>query len=143
MADQQLTVFEPADLTIETWLDEGRELIKEEKELKGEARKFGRTHDILQWKIGDWMIEGEDDGVKKKRFKDKAFKRKAVEITKRPWGSLKNLMSVARHVPESRRRDGREGRKFLPYSLHVEVAKFDAEKQEELLQLAEESRCSV
>ncbi len=130
---EQLKFCEPAIcFSTDAWLDEGKELEKYDKDLENRA-------DLLQWDIGDWLLKGEEGGVKTKALKAKDFQKYALKITKRKsWGVLKNLKSVAANVEESRRRDGREGRKFLSYSMHVEIAKFDDEKQEELLQIAEE-----
>jgi hypothetical protein len=137
----QIQFCEPAIyFSLETWLLRGSELIKHGKRLE-------EQEDCRQWDIGDWLISGEESGVRTKAIKEKAFKKYALEITKyNSWGSLKNLMTIARRVPdgpESRRRDGREGRKFLSYAIHVEVAKFDDETQEQLLEHAEKEHSSV
>jgi hypothetical protein len=129
---------QPKNDFLEAWMDRGRELAKHGKHLANQE-------DCRQWDIGDWLTVGEDDGVKKKVLKLRAFKKHAMEITKyKSWGSLKNLMTTARNVPESRRRDGRKGRKFLSYATHAEAAKFD-EKQEWLLEQADNGnpRCGM
>jgi hypothetical protein len=136
---KQLPAFE-VEFSVENWLAEGRNLMQDVKALDSNTSAASRTHGALQWKIGDWLIYGEEEGKKKKVFRGTGFKRKACEITKYTWGSLKNMMTIARQVKESRRRDGLDGRKFLPYALHVEVAKFGDEKQEEYLAVAEKNK---
>jgi hypothetical protein len=111
---KQLSVFDEADFSVENWLEEGRGLMNDAKDWEGQSSNVRRTQGALQWKIGDWLIQGEDS-VKKKVLKDEAFIRHAVKVTKYRWGSLKNIMTIARQVSESRRRDGREGRKFTTY----------------------------
>jgi hypothetical protein len=129
----------PAHFTsLDAWLDEGRELRKYGKGLTQQGEVLRRNSGVLQWDIGDWLLKGEV-GVEKKALKPTAFKKRALEITGyRSWGSLKNLMTIARQVKESRRRDGRQGRKFLSYAIHVEAANFGDEKQEWLLEKADE-----
>lgn len=120
--------------SLEAWLDEGRYLANYEKELKDQDDALRRRKGVFQWDIGDWLLKGVDGGVKKR-----AFKKHALQITGyKNVGSLKNLMTISRQVPESRRHDGRQGRKFLSYAVHVEVAKFDGETQERLLEIADE-----
>jgi hypothetical protein len=98
-----------------------------------------RAEGDLQWEIGDWLIEGKDDG----KMRDGQLRREAEDQAKRAWGTMKNYMVTARAVPKSRRRDGCEGRAYVPYAVHVEVGKFDADAQDELLEYASESNCSV
>src|SRR5947207_2642339 len=123
MATQPIS--EQLNFSLEEWLHKGRELVRHGKDLANQE-------DRQQWDIGDWLIKGKDSGVEKtKVLKTRSFKRHALEITRRKsWGSLKNLMTISRQVGPSRRRDGREGRTFLSYAVHVEAAKFDAKTQE-------------
>ena len=102
-----------------------------------------KAHEILQWELGDWLIEGKDDG----QLDDKRLRQEAEKATKLAWGTLKNYMVTARAIPPardgapSRRRDGTDGRPELSFSIHVEVAKFDDETQERLLKIVEEGQC--
>ncbi len=109
------------------WEDDGKELMKQNKDV-------ARRGSHIQWEIGDWLLEG-DKGVQKKVLRSKEFKRKALKITKyKNWRVLLSLMKVCRRVPESRRRDGRDGRPFLDFSIHQEIAKkFEAEAIQESL----------
>src|SRR6266481_5106202 len=88
----------------------------------------------MQWEIGDLLVEAKDFG----KMADKTLKQEAEKATKREWGTIKNYMVTSRAIPPSRRRDGRDGRPELDYSIHVEVRKFDEENQERLLKIAEE-----
>jgi len=129
---EQLRVCEPAIyFSVGEWLDEGRELVKHGKYLANQES-------CRQWGIGDWLLKGEG-GVQARALRTKEFKRQALKITRyKSWGALKNLMTISRRVPESRRRDGREGRQYLAYSIHQEIAKKfdDEETQERLLDFA-------
>jgi hypothetical protein len=121
--------------TVAGWLESGRDLLKHED-------FTNHLNRCMQWDIGDWLIIGEENsGPKKKPMKTKEYRRNALSVAGggryKSWGSLKNLMSVARNVPESVRRDGREGRRFLDYNIHVIVAPFNADVQDQLLSEAE------
>lgn len=124
---------EPVAFDVKMWLELGQELMKVNDFTQHSAR-------ALQWDIGDWLVEGEDEGITRKALKTKEFKRHALRITKyKSWGALKNLMTIVRRVPESRRRDGREGRKYLSFTIHQEIAKKfrEEEHQEKLFEIAE------
>jgi hypothetical protein len=115
----------PNDFHLPLWKDYGRQLLK--------------AHGQMQWDIGDWLIEGEDEG----KLSAADLKRHALTATKYRWAwqTLKNFKVTARAIPPSRRRDGQDGRPELSYSMHVEIAKFeDAEIQEKLLAMATTER---
>jgi hypothetical protein len=82
----------------------------------------------LQWAIGDWLLAAEVQ----RQLKKKKQRKLAVKIAGRPWGTLKNLMSISRRIPESRRRDD------LSWTHHCLVAPFDEKLQVDLLDLAQE-----
>jgi len=83
----------------------------------------------LMWDIGDWLLEGEEGGLNRK-----TLRREAEQIIiNRKWQTLKNWKVTSRAIESSRRRDGREGRPSLPYSVHKEVEKFDADYQDSML----------
>jgi hypothetical protein len=140
----QLQFCKPAVwFSTDGWLDKGQELTKYGKALKSKNDELTNRQGVLQWDIGDWLLEGKDGGVATKVLSHKKFKRHALEITGyKNWKSLENLMTVCRRIPdgpESRRRDGREGRPFLAYSIHCVAAKWeDAEPQIRVLDLAAE-----
>ena len=126
----QIQFCEPAFyFSPDAWLLEGVELIKH-------GRRLAEQDSCRQWDIGDWLLKGWF-ATEKKLFKKREYKKQVKRITGRSWGGLRNLMTIARQVPESRRRDGREGRNFLSYAIHVEAAKFDDETQEKLLKFAD------
>jgi hypothetical protein len=113
----QLRVFEDDELPVEFHL----------LEWKKYGRELYRGQGDLNWEIGEWLILGKDRG----RLPDQDFKRHALAATKDKWGTLKNIMWVTRKFPRSRRRDAP-----LKFTHHLEVAKFDDEIQEKLLDAA-------
>ena len=111
----------PNDFHLPLWKDYGRQLLK--------------AHGQMQWDIGDWLIEGEDEG----KLSAADLKKHALAATRNrwEWKTLRNFKVTARAIPASRRRDGQDGRLEVSYSMHVEIAKFkDAAVQERLLELA-------
>ncbi len=122
---------EPIYFSETAWLEKGAYIRKQQAHYDGEHRtRLERFNDVsgkLKWAVGDWLCEGVDGGIKPKKLKNEARR-----VTGYQWGTLKNCMVVSRAVESSRRRD------VLPYSLHVEVAKYTPEQQEEYLVMAEE-----
>lgn len=96
------------------WRERGHELRKTANLGKWRADK-------RQWLLGDWLIAGEV------HFKQAKFRHEARNITGYPWGTLKNLIWVAKAFPPSRRRDK------LSWSHHREVAHLPVAKQDEYL----------
>jgi hypothetical protein len=90
---------------------------------KKHGKYLSQARGLMQWDIGDWLIEAEVHG----RLEQAKLREEATFITGLEWGTLKNLMWVSRRIPASRRRDD------LSYSHHREVAKFDEANQEMLL----------
>ena len=93
------------------WLDEGREIVKRERELDG-------ARDSLAWQMGDWAVDRETS------YGDMVRLAAELDI---PVGTLKNRASVARRIEPSRRRDD------LSWSHHAEVAKLDPGEAEATL----------
>ena len=103
----------------------GIDLCKKEEEL---AERLG----WFMWDMGDWLLEGEEGGLSTKQLR-----REAGEICpSRTWHTMENWKVTSRAIEPSRRRDGREGRASLPYSLHKVVEKFAPEVQDQLLEMA-------
>jgi hypothetical protein len=102
------------------WRDFGRHLMRHEQDLE-------EKQDSLPWKIGDWLVEGVEGGLK-----SRVLKRDALGITqgKYSWGTLGNFMTVSSSIEPSRRREN------LDYSMHQLVARFSVENQERLLDMA-------
>jgi hypothetical protein len=86
-----------------------------------------------QWELGDLLLYGQEQG----KLKEKVLRKNVLQSTGyKDWGSLKNIMSVARRFPPARRRDGRNGTTALSFAHHAEVVKFDEATQEKLLDLS-------
>lgn len=100
----------PKNQTFEEWEEAGRNLASADK--------------VLQWWIGDWWAAGSH------RYGARA-KVAAEGIFGREFGTLRNLASVCRAFPTSRRRD------TLSFAHHVEVASLEPSKADELLERAE------
>jgi hypothetical protein len=91
----------PVHMTFEQWDDLGV--------VACEAR------DWTAWVVGDWLVFGEDKWKGKDRYAQ------ARALTNRSYGGLRNLASVARKIPRSKRRAS------LSWSHHRLVASFDDE----------------
>jgi hypothetical protein len=65
---------------------------------RSSGRQMVKAHEILQWELGDWLIEGKDDG----QLDDKRLRQEAEKATKLAWGTLKNYMVTARAIPPAR-----------------------------------------
>jgi hypothetical protein len=134
MADKQKKFFDaPIHFSESAWIEKGEYITKHTAFVEGEHRtRQERLNDqlgALKWAVGDWLCEGADGGIKPKRLMNEAKR-----ITRYQKGTLKNCMVVSRAVESSRRRDD------LPYSLHVEVAKYSPEEQDEYLEMAADRR---
>ncbi len=132
MALNQKKFFdEPLYFSESAWLEKGEYIAKNEAHYDRENRtrmeRFNNVLGKMKWAVGDWLCEGVDGGIKPKKLKNAAKR-----VTGYQWGTLKNCMVVSRAVESSRRRD------VLPYSFHVEVAKYAPEDQEEYLAMAVE-----
>jgi hypothetical protein len=98
--------------TFEQWMECG-EFIK-------------KANGSVHFWIGDWINYGE------KEYGEKYTQ--AISETEYDYGTLRNDAYVAKRIDLSRRRDN------VPFSIHAEVAPFDAKQQDELLKKAEETK---
>lgn len=126
---------------LDKWKDYGRLLRQAKGEIdlvKGKtdeehAEKTGSLTEyeaLLAWALGDWLVEGVKGGLKPRVLKGHV--REVLGKKCPAWGTLSNYMTVSRAVDFSRRRED------LPYSIHLEVAKYTPEEQEEYLKKAQE-----
>lgn len=103
------TGWEPArTLTFAEWREAGDQLLR-----------VGRA---WQWWVGDWILYGES--AYEDRYAD------VLEQTGYEYATISHVISVARRVDASRRREE------LSWSHHAEVAPLDPEQQVEWLQRA-------
>jgi len=98
------------NMSFEQWEAAGRELMQ-----------MGRA---WQWWVGDWVLYGEQNYGEKYA--------QAIELTGMEYGTLANVISVARKVDSSRRRED------LSWSHHVEVAPLPPREQDKWLDRARE-----
>ena len=103
------------DLTFEQWADAGRDLLR-----------MGRA---VNWWLGDWILYGE------RRYGE--MYADAIDLTGLEYGTLANIVRVARHVESSRRREQ------LSWSHHVEVAALSPAEQDEWLRRADQDGLTV
>lgn len=102
----------PAELSIEDWVAVGQHLAE-----------IGKAY---QWSVADWVLYGQN------KYGDKYAE--AMERTGFAYQTIANIVSVARKIEFSRRREN------LPFSHHAEVAQLDAPQADQLLQKAESER---
>jgi hypothetical protein len=133
-AGQQTFFKMPNPFDLELWQTyakylsaHGRDLDKKEEQL---TEKCGWEI----WDIGDLLLEGEEGGLSMKKLRKEAEQ----FWPKRKWKTLRNYKVTSKAIESSRRRDGREGRPSLPYSLHQVVEQFEPEVQDYLLERAGE-----
>jgi hypothetical protein len=128
----QLKFCEPAIYFSEgAWLEKLRYGWAEVKALDERAKALVEKQGSMNWVLGDCLLEGVDSGLKPGRLKKHVLEVTGLKLSS---GRLSNLMTVSRAIPiESSRR-----REDLPYSIHAEVAKFEPDVQDKLLDLAEE-----
>jgi len=138
MATQAKFFEMPIPFERELWRVHGRYLTAHGQDLSKEEKKLAEKLGWFMWDMGDWLLEGEK-GLSRKQLRQEAQK----ICPHRAWQTLKNWKITARAIESSRRRDGREGRRSLEYSLHKEVEKFDPDLQEELLAVADERPYTV
>jgi hypothetical protein len=103
------------DMSFEQWEAAGQQL-----------QRMGRA---WQWWIGDWVRYGEQ------RYGEKYAQ--AIELTGLEYGTLANIISVARRVDTSRRREN------LSWSHHAEVASLEPPEQQAWLERAEHDGLTV
>lgn len=126
--DTQPKFFEaPTYFSEDLWLEKGRLFWAEIKALDKQGKALEEKQGSMNWVLGDWLLEGIENGVKPRKMKNHVLEVTGLKLSS---GRLSNLMTVSRAVEPSRRRED------LPYSIHAEVAKFDPETQEKLLQEA-------
>jgi len=82
-----------------------------------------RAQDALDWNFADWLIWGES------HYPD--IYTQAIDLTGRSYGYVRNIKSVGKAIPPSRRPDN------MPLSIAAAVVSIEnIEKQDELLQKA-------
>jgi hypothetical protein len=126
----QQTFFKIPNFELEQWKVYG-------KYLSAHGRVLAKSEEVLaekcgwfMWDSDDWLVDGEQGGMPTKKLR-----RYAEEICPhRAWKTMRNWKVTAKAIEPSRRRDGREGRESLPYSVHQIIEQFDPEIQEQLLQ---------
>lgn len=101
-------------LSYEEWRDAGQQLLR-----------VGRA---WQWWVGDWVLYGE------RSFGERYAE--AIELTGMEYSTIANVISVARKVEASRRREA------LSWTHHAEVAALPPAKQDEWLSRAEDEGLS-
>jgi hypothetical protein len=119
MTSTALATLATGDVEItETGWRPTRELSRDEWEAVG--RDLLRVGRAWQWWVGDWVLYGE------KRYGETYAE--AIELTGMTWNTLTNVISVARRVEPSRRRE------HLSWSHHEAIAALDPGEQDEWLQ---------
>jgi len=98
-----------------TWIDQGRAL--------------ARSHSGTQWELGDWWNEGSD-----RQYGTGETEAAKVGVALK---TLQNYATIARAFDSSRRRED------VSFSLHAELATYDDEYQDELLDKAIANEWSV
>jgi hypothetical protein len=110
---------------------------------KAELRDLFDKEEATQWDIGDLLLSAEDLGGLGEQedwtsSEAKKFRREAIRITKKTWGTLKNFKSICRKFPKHPK-DGSPSLRSDKVSFGVFrlVAPFSREHQENLLQIAQ------
>jgi hypothetical protein len=114
-ADEGQAIVSGKAVTLETWIEEGRQLaviVKDD-----------------MWAVADWWARGARYG---ERTKEAAKLFPTISIKR-----LENLGSTARAIESERRRES------LPIGVHAEVASLPPDQQDELLAKAEANKWSV
>lgn len=107
-----------AAIDLEHWREAGHEL-------KREIRRVGRSTDQWRWKLGDWLLVGQNN------LGERKIKYEAPRIWNKPWGTLKNFRWVSSVFPASRRRDR------VSWEHHRIVAALPQHKQDQHLENCE------
>jgi len=111
-SDDELEKMAVVDL--EHWREDGREL-------KREFRRVGKKADAWRWKLGDWLLVGQNN------LGERKIKYEAPRIWNKPWGTLKNFRWVSGTFLPSRRRDG------VSWEHHRVIAALPKDKQDKEL----------
>jgi hypothetical protein len=114
-----LVPLEGIDITETGWQPARALTFAEWREAGDQLLRVGRA---WQWWVGDWILYGEHHH--EDRYAD------VVEQTGYEYATISHVISVARRVEASRRRDE------LSWSHHAEVAPLEPEQQVEWLQKA-------
>ncbi len=99
--------------------------------IEEQRKTLDEKEDDVNWLLGDQLVEGVEAGGKSKKLK-----KHVLQVTGRKLSDsrLNRLMTVSRAVEPCRRQQ------FLSWSMHAEVAKFEPEVQEKLLEEARDGR---
>ena len=128
-AGQQTFFKMPNPFELEQWKVYGKYLSAHGRVLAKNEEVLAEKCGWFMWDIGDWLLEGEEAGMPTKKLR-----KYAEEICRhRAWKTMRNWKVTSRAIESSRRRDGREGRESLPYSVHQIIEQFDPEIQEQFL----------
>lgn len=114
-----LVPLEGIDITETGWQPARPLAFSEWREAGDQLLRVGRA---WQWWVGDWILYGES------AFEDKYAD--VIEQTGYEYATISHVISVARRVDASRRRDE------LSWSHHAEVAPLEPDQQVEWLQRA-------
>ena len=114
------------------WLEHFQHLGRHVQSHGANQQRLGEQMRCFPWDVGDLLLEGEEGKVPIKEMKHLCD----WHLPNYKWKTLRNWKVTARAVKSSRRRDGREGRAYLDFSLHQAVEKYLPEIQEKLLHMA-------
>jgi hypothetical protein len=114
----------PKEVQLEQWRERGQDL-------RREIRRVGKSADEWKWKLGDWLLLGQNN------LGERKIKYEAPRIWKMPWGTLKNFRWVSSVFPASRRRDG------VSWEHHRVVAALPKDKQDKQLDLCEKVQTPI
>jgi len=95
------------------------------------GQQFTKQHDRLQWKIGDWLAEGQ------RAYGEKIAYAHAEKVTGKKRQTLYQFASVAKRVPDCMRHTN------LSWEHHQVVAALESEHQKAWLDAAEERNLSA
>ena len=121
------------------WLVYGTKLGEHVGYVDRKTEDLAKLNGWFPWDVGDWLLEGERGRIPMKQLEAYA----AEQFPRYGWHTLRNWKVTARAIESSRRRDGREGRDSLSYSVNQVVEKYDPELQDIFLDKAVEGHLTV
>ena len=127
----QLQFCEPPIMFYEdVWVAHLRGVWGQLQAIEEQRKTLDEKEDDVNWLLGDQLVEGVEAGGKSKKLK-----KHVLQVTGRKLSDsrLNRLMTVSRAVEPCRRQQ------FLSWSMHAEVAKFEPEVQEKLLEEARDT----
>jgi hypothetical protein len=116
----------PVDMTLTSWQPQGDMSFEQWEAAGNELQTMGRA---WQFWIGDWLLYGEH------KFGEKYAQ--AIDLTGLEYKTLANIVSVAKRVDPSRRRE------TLSWSHHETVARLEPGEQAEWLERADDEGMTV